>query len=111
MRPRTGLGDLKKNVPGPGHYFPKVDLVYSKNAMPVFGKQKRDKENARIKSLRNVGPGSYNLCTGNNKKGWTFGRDKKLNDYLASKNNPGPGQYNIKGFLESYPAYATWKIN
>jgi len=111
MRPRTGLGDSKKGVPGPGHYFPKVDFVYGKTAMPVFGRQKRDKENARIKALKNVGPGSYNPKFVGKRKGWTFGRDRKLADVQSTRNNPGPGQYDIKSFLECYPAYATWKIN
>jgi hypothetical protein len=109
MRPRTGLGDHKKNVPGPGRYFPKVDLVYAKNAMPVFGKQKRNKENSRVKSMRKVGPGSYNPKLAKKYMGWSFGKDKKLAD--MKKFGPGPGQYEIKSFLECYPAYATWKIN
>lgn len=109
MRPKTGLGDFKNDVPGPGQYFPKVDLVYSKNAMPVFGKQKRGKENSRIKSMRKVGPGSYNPKMIGKKLGWTFGKDAKLPE--AKKFGPGPGQYKIKSFLECYPAYATWNIN
>jgi hypothetical protein len=109
MRPRTGLGDIKKNVPGPGRYFPKVDMVYAKTSMPVFGKQKRNKENSRIKSMRKVGPGSYNPKMNKKYMGWSFGKEKKLAN--LKRLGPGPGQYEIKSFLESYPAYATWKIN
>lgn len=109
MRPRTGFQDINKNNPGPGHYFPKVDMVYAKNAMPVFGKQKRGKENRRIKSMRKVGPGSYNPKFIGKKEGWTFGKDKKLKGYKSKV--PGPGQYDFKSFLECYPAYATWKVN
>ena len=111
MRPRTGLGEFKNNVPGPGSYFPKVDLIYAKNTMPVFGKQKREKENSKTKSMRNVGPGSYNPKLAGKKFGWSFGKEKKFADKLKKKQGPGPGAYNIKSFLECYPAYATWKIN
>lgn len=107
MRPRTGLGEFQNKVPGPGRYFPKVDMIYAKTAMPVFGKQKRGKENS--KKMTKVGPGSYYPKFKKKKGGWTFGKERKLSG--SRKIGPGPGQYNIKSFLECYPAYATWKIN
>jgi hypothetical protein len=110
MRPRTGLQNCKNNNPGPGQYFPKMDLVTKRNPGGVFGKDKRDRENANTKAMKNIGPGSYNPEYKSKAPKYSFGKSKRTG-LASSQNVPGPGQYNLKGFLESYPAYATWKIN
>ena len=109
MRPKTGWNNIKNKNPGPGHYFPKVETVFKKCTLPVFGKEIRGKENK--KTFKNVGPGSYNPNLKKTKIEYSFGKNKRSDDYSKHKNLPGPGYYDIKSFLECYPAYATWKIN
>lgn len=109
MRAKTGWSSVKNQNPGPGHYFPKVDTVFKKCTLPVFGKERRGKENK--KTFKNVGPGSYFPKSGKSKIGYSFGKNRRSEDYSKHKNLPGPGYYDIKSFLECYPAYATWKIN
>lgn len=109
MRPRTDWQNSKIQNPGPGHYFPKVGLVFKKCTLPVFGKDVRGKENK--KTFKNVGPGSYNPKINKTKFCYSFGKNQRLEDFSKHKNFPGPGYYDIKSFLEIYPAYATWKIN
>jgi hypothetical protein len=108
MRPKTGWLNLKNNNPGPGHYFPKVNLVNKKCTLPVFGKDIRGKENR--KTFKNVGPGSYCPEEIKSKMGYSFGKNLRLDDYSKHKETPGPGYYDIKSFLECYPAYATWNM-
>jgi hypothetical protein len=108
MRPKTKWSDIKNKNPGPGQYFPKVDLLHKKCQLAFFGKDKRGKENK--KTFKNVGPGSYNPSNIKLNIGYSFGKNRRYEDYSKFKHTPGPGYYNIKSFLESYPAYATWNI-
>lgn len=110
MRPKTGLNLGKNTNPGPGTYFPKLDIVSHKQAMTVFGKEKRGKENPRIFRMRKLGPGSYNPIVKKEGPYYSFGKDKKFLDRKIKPFGPGPGQYDIKSFLENYPAYATWNV-
>ena len=111
MRPRTGLKSNNANFPGPGQYFPKLNLVTNKAARTIFGKEKRGKENLNVKKMKKIGPGSYNPFYRRNAPAYSFGKDKKSEDLRKKNTGPGPGQYDFKSFLESYPAYATWKVN
>lgn len=110
MRPKTGLSNSKNSNPGPGQYFPKMDLVCRRNPGGVFSKDKRDRENMNIRAMKNLGPGSYNPQYQSKAPKYSFGKGKRAG--LASNQGvPGPGHYDFKSFLEIYPAYATWKIN
>lgn len=108
MRTKTKWADLKCANPGPGTYFPKVDLLFKKCRLPVFGKNKRGKENRSQSKI--VGPGSYFPKLNKSHLGYSFGKDSKFEDFSKLRNFPGPGHYDIKSFLESYPAYATWNM-
>jgi hypothetical protein len=108
MGPKNKSKIRNKN-PGPGHYFPKVSLLHPKSTLGVFGKQKKGKENS-VKT-RNVGPGSYNPYLTPSHFGYSFGKGKRMRSLKKFKDMPGPGAYDIKSFLEDYPAYATWDIN
>lgn len=110
MRPKTGLKDPRNGNPGPGHYNPNVNLVNPKNPGSIFGKDKRDRENANVRAMKNIGPGSYNPELRNKGPIYSFGKSKR-SGLNGKQTNPGPGHYNLKSFLEMYPAYATWKIN
>ena len=109
MRPKTAQQPRSK-TPGPGQYFPNLSLVKSRGAMTVFGRDKRGRTDPELAKLAKVGPGSYVPKSMRNRPAYSFGRDKKLKPE-SGKKAPGPGQYDHKSFLESYPAYATWKIN
>jgi hypothetical protein len=110
MRPRTGLANSKNSNPGPGQYFPKMDLVKPRNPGGMFSKDKRDRENSNTRAMKNIGPGSYNPQYKSKAPIYSFGKDKRTG-LGSGQNVPGPGHYNLKSFLEIYPAYATWKIN
>lgn len=109
MRPKTSHG-MRAKTPGPGQYFPNLSLIKSRGAMPVFSRDRKSRIDPELSRLSKVGPGSYAPKTGRNLPSYSFGRDKKLKADSGLK-APGPGQYDHKSFLESYPAYATWKIN
>lgn len=99
---------MKHENPGPGSYFPKVDLIFKKCKPSVFGKEVKGKENKL--QTKKVGPGSYFPKLNKSYLGYSFGKDSKFEDLSKLKNYPGPGQYDIKSFLECYPAYATWNM-
>ncbi|CAG9315642.1 ODF3L2_2 [Blepharisma stoltei] len=84
----------RSESPGPAQYSPNSTAILEKTSGPIFGTEKRLKEE---KEEKWPSPGDYDINL--RKKGKAFSFSKEKRDKSLKATTPGPGQYTIGSTL------------